>query len=243
MAKKKSNLPLWNVLNQEAVACQRCPRLIKHCRQVAKTKRRAYRDEEYWGRPVPNLGPTRFPSLAGVPLLIVGLAPGAHGANRTGQMFTGDRSGDWLFRAIHDAGFANQSSSSGAGDGLKLKRCAITNVCRCAPPENKPTPKEVAKCEPFLKRTIEICKPIVCLALGGLAWKAIVRYAEREEWIHRPQPKFGHANYVSLGHRRYLLGSYHPSQQNTFTGRLTQPMFAKVFSIANNLIEACDSNA
>jgi uracil-DNA glycosylase family 4 len=152
-------------------------------------------------------------------------------------MFTGDRSGDWLFRALHKSGFANQAESTGRRDGLKLNRCAITNVCRCAPPDNKPNTQEVSRCQPFLKRTIEICKPTVYLALGGLAWKAIVRYAECEGWTERPQPKFGHGAVVSLGPSQFMLGSYHPSQQNTFTGRLTEAMFDEVFSIANRLID------
>lgn len=234
-------LSAWKQLNQDAIDCRRCPRLIKHCKQIAETKRRAYQDEVYWGKPVPNFGPSRFSSKKGAPLLIVGLAPGAHGANRTGRMFTGDRSGDWLYRAMHDAGFANQSNASGLKDGLRVKQSAVTNVCRCAPPGNKPTTKEVDNCRPFLKQTIEVCRPVVILALGGLAWKAIVRYAEQEDWIQRPQPKFGHAKLVPLQENRFLLGSYHPSQQNTFTGKLTQPMFDKVFSIARELIDSVAS--
>lgn len=241
MPKKKTKPSSWALLQQEVVDCRQCNRLIEHCQEVAQKKRRAYQDQAYWGRPVPNLGPRRFPARKGTPLLVIGLAPGAHGANRTGRMFTGDRSGEWLYRALHKAGFANQSESTRLRDGLQLSRCAVTNVCRCAPPGNKPTPDEISNCQPFLKRTIQLCKPVVFLALGGLAWKAVVRYAEAEGWIARPQPKFGHGNHVSLGTGRFLLGSYHPSQQNTFTGKLSERMFDDVFSIANQLIDRIET--
>lgn len=242
MPKKKKTVSSWAALKQDVVNCQQCPRLIEHCQDVAETKRRAYQDETYWGGPVPNLGPSRVSVRKGVPLLVIGLAPGAHGANRTGRMFTGDRSGDWLYRALYKSGFANQPESMKLRDGLRLNRCVVTNAVRCAPPGNKPTPAEVSNCQPFLKRTIQICQPIVYLALGGLAWKAVVRYAENEGWIARPQPKFAHCKHVSLGMRRFLLGSYHPSQQNTFTGKLTEPMFDEVFSIANQLIDDTEAN-
>ena len=160
----------WQQLHQEVVSCQRCDRLIKHCRKVAIEKRAAYRDHEYWGKPVPNFGdPAK--------ILIVGLAPGAHGANRTGRMFTGDRSGDWLYRAMYNNGLANQPESTGRDDGLKLTGCAVTNVCSCAPPDNKPATEEVANCQPFFQRTIELCQPKVFVALGGfgLARRRAVR--------------------------------------------------------------------
>lgn len=241
MSSPRHSKPNWAELKQQVVQCQRCPRLLNHCSQVAEKKRRAYQHETYWGKPVPDLGPSRVSVRKGVPLLVVGLAPGAHGANRTGRMFTGDRSGDWLYRAMHKAGFANQATSDHRRDGLKLDRCVVTNVCRCAPPDNKPTTQELENCQPYLQRTVEICQPTVFLALGGLAWKSVVRYAQRQEWIRSPQPKFGHAEYVSLGEDRFLLGSYHPSQQNTFTGKLTEAMLDQVFEIACQLIKDHDS--
>ena len=226
----------WQTLNSQICACTRCPRLIQHCRQIAERKRRAYLDWEYWGRPVPNLGPAR------ARLLIVGLAPGAHGANRTGRMFTGDRSGDWLFRAMHRAGFCNQAESARAGDGLRLKDCVITAVCHCAPPGNKPTAEEIANCQPFLDQTIQRLRPAVFLALGGLAWRAVVSYARIQAWGDGPAPRFGHGQVHSLGtwgrKPRWMIGSYHPSQQNTFTGRLTESMLDDVFRKAKGLIEA-----
>ena len=215
----------WKRLQREIVACETCPRLIRHCEQIAEKKRKAYLDFDYWGRPVPNFG------VAPASLLIVGLAPGAHGANRTGRMFTGDRSGDWLFKAMHKAGFANQPTSIDRADGLELIDCVITAVCQCAPPDNKPTRDEVANCEPYLDRTISLCQPEVYLALGKLAWDATVRYAKGQGWIdakNRPV-KFSHNAAMQFSTGKWLIGSYHPSQQNTFTGRLTEPMFNAVF--------------
>ena len=191
-------------------------------------------NDEYWGKPVPNFGRTR------VPLLIVGLAPGAHGANRTGRMFTGDRSGDWLYRALHKAGFCNQPNSTDMGDGLKLKSCTITAVCHCAPPDNKPARTEIQACQPHFQKTIEICRPKVFLALGSIAWNATVDYAIEKNWISRPRPKFGHGSRVQLktGHavNRFLIGCYHPSQQNTFTGRLTESMLDQLMLDVKDLI-------
>ena len=187
----------WQSLNRRIARCKACPRLIDHCEEIAKTKRRAYIEEKYWGRPVPNFGDPN------ARLLIVGLAPGAHGANRTGRMFTGDRSGDWLFRALHDAGFANQSESTSRDDGLELIDCAITNVCNCAPPQNKPTPGEIEACRPFLRQTIALLPTRV-----------------------------GHGAVAELADGRKLIGSYHPSQQNTFTGKLTRDMFDQVMQLA-----------
>ena len=232
----------WKELNQRIVACQQCPRLIRHCRKVAREKRRAFQHETYWGKPVPNLGGSK------VPLLIVGLAPAAHGANRTGRMFTGDRSGDWLYRAMHEAGFCNQPDSIRRRDGLRLQRCAITSVCHCAPPANKPTAAEVVRCQPFLAQTIELCRPRVFLALGGLAFHALTHHAISQGWLERPWPKFGHAVEVELSGRlknskhgrRWLMGSYHPSQQNTFTGRLTRPMLSGLFVRVRQLLDDQD---
>jgi len=219
----------WNELNRDIVACERCPRLRAHCRQVAQEKRRAYRDWTYWGRPVPNFGDPK----AG--LLIVGLAPAAHGANRTGRMFTGDRSGEWLYRALHRAGFANQATAESSDDGLRLTGCAIAAVCHCAPPGNKPLPEETAACHDWLARTLDLVPARVYLALGGIAWRALVRELRRRDWL-ASNPAFGHAALVELGDGRRLLGSYHPSQQNTFTGRLTEEMLDAVFAQARELL-------
>ena len=227
----------WQALNRRIENCQKCPRLIRHCHEIATNKRKAYADQEYWGKPVPNFGPSK------VPVLIVGLAPGAHGANRTGRMFTGDRSGDWLYRALFKAGFCNQPASTFVSDGLTLKRCAITAVCHCAPPDNKPTSDEISQCSPFLDETIQICQPRVFLALGSIAWKAIVRYSIDQSWLKPPQPKFGHGQQIRLLIPRrqketWLIGCYHPSQQNTFTGRLTEKMLDNLLGDVNNLIDS-----
>src|SRR5438067_6623502 len=161
----------WDRLNRRIVACERCPRLRCYCRQVAKDKRRAFSEWDYWGRPVPNFGA----SQAG--LLIVGLAPAAHGANRTGRMFTGDRSGEWLYRALHKAGFANQARGDRAGDGLELRDCAITAACHCAPPDNRPLPDEIASCRVWLRRTVDILPATVFLALGQIGWRTVIDLA------------------------------------------------------------------
>jgi uracil-DNA glycosylase family 4 len=217
-------------LNARIVACERCPRLRDYCREIAQAKRRAYAEWDYWGRPVPNFGVTP----AG--LLIVGLAPAAHGANRTGRMFTGDRSGEWLYRALHKAGFANQPASERADDGLQLIDCLITAVCHCAPPDNKPLPAEVANCRPWLQETIDLVRPRVLLALGQIAWKGVIDECRRRQWYAGSMPKFGHGAKVALASGKWLLGSYHPSQQNTFTGRLTELMFDAVFAEARRLV-------
>jgi uracil-DNA glycosylase family 4 len=219
-------LHVWNALNRRIVACELCPRLHEHCRKVAGEKRRAFLTCDYWGRPVPNFGDPR------ARLLIVGLAPAAHGANRTGRMFTGDRSGEWLYRALHKAGFASQPTSNDARDGLFLTDCAITAVCHCAPPANKPKPEEIANCRPWLVQSIDALPVRVFLALGQIAWQSVVAEARRREWLKGPAGKFGHAVRVELAGERLLLASYHPSQQNTFTGKLTEPMFDAVFRSA-----------
>jgi uracil-DNA glycosylase family 4 len=226
----------WEKHQRRITRCKRCPRLIEHCQNIATVKRAAYRDFKYWGKPVPDFG------SAPAELLIVGLAPGAHGANRTGRMFTGDRSGDWLFKAMHKAGFANQPNSSDREDGLELINAVITAVCNCAPPDNKPTREEVESCEPHLDKTIALCRPKIFLALGKLGWDATIRYAIKNDWLesHRSKenetkkrrpakPKFSHGAEVQFVNETWLIGSYHPSQQNTFTGRLTEKMFNGVF--------------
>ncbi len=236
----------WSQLNSEIENCQKCSRLVAHCQKVATLKRKSYSDFDYWGKPVANFG------KAPAQLLIIGLAPGAHGANRTGRMFTGDRSGDWLFGALYRAGFSNRADSRHTNDGLRLRNCVITNICHCAPPDNKPMRGELESCRPFLDETIRLVRPTIFLALGGLAWQAIVKIAIESNWLDdpKPRPKFGHAAKVELRpvcenaktphsepeSRRWLVGSYHPSQQNTFTGRLTEEMFDQVFKEINRLI-------
>lgn len=241
----------WKDLSQAVVACKRCPRLVRHCQQIAEQRRKAYADFEYWGRPVPNFGNSDSE------LLVVGLAPGAHGANRTGRMFTGDRSGEWLYRAMHRAGFANQATSELAHDGLKLINSAVTNICRCAPPDNKPTSDELRQCRDYLMATLQLSRPKVLLALGGLAWNAIVKIAKELGWLDpgKRRPKFGHGEIVELTIKKspkdksedakftiprrstiWMIGSYHPSQQNTFTGRLTEAMLDNIFNDINLLM-------
>ncbi|MEV7974289.1 uracil-DNA glycosylase [Cellulomonas sp. NPDC089187] len=202
--------------------CRACPRLVEWRERVAVDKRAAFRDQTYWGRPAPGFGdPT-----AGI--LIVGLAPAAHGANRTGRMFTGDRSGDFLFAALHAAGLANQPTSTHLDDGLRLTGVRITAPVHCAPPENKPTPAERQRCGPWLARELELVQPRVAVVLGGFGWDALLRTLDEQGWqVPRPRPQFGHGAEVTL--RRddaelTLLGCFHVSQQNTFTGRLTPAM-------------------
>ena len=221
----------WDFLNRQIVKCERCPRLREHCQQIANEKRRAFRDWEYWGRAVPNFGDPR------AELLIVGLAPAAHGANRTGRMFTGDRSGDWLFRALHKAGFATQPTADSVDDGLELVGCSITAACHCAPPQNKPTREEIENCRDYLTETIEIVPVKVFLALGQIGWRAVIDHAKASGWWSSKLPKFGHGAVVRLDNGLTLLGSFHPSQQNTFTGKLTEPMFDAIFTQARQLLE------
>lgn len=202
---------------------------------VAEEKRAAFRDEEYWGAPVPGFGD---PAAR---LLIVGLAPAAHGANRTGRMFTGDRSGDWLYAALHRAGFANQPTSTHRGDGLELTDAWVTAPVRCAPPANRPTTTERDNCADWLSREFELLSHVrVAVVLGGYGWNAFLRVLRARGWkIPSPKPKFGHLARVDLegeGRRLAIVGSYHPSQQNTFTGTLTEEMFDRVWTIARELL-------
>jgi uracil-DNA glycosylase family 4 len=229
----------WSRLDRDVVRCERCPRLIAHCREVARVKRRAYLDEDYWGRPLPGFGDRR------ARILLLGLAPAAHGANRTGRMFTGDRSGDWLYRALHRAGLANQPTSVSRDDGLKLRGAYISAACRCAPPGNRPTRDELERCAPYLDRELELLGGLrVVLALGGIAWDTALRCARRVAPgdVPRPRPRFGHGAESRLrlraGAPLWLVASYHPSQQNTLTGRLTEPMLDRVVGRAVDLSRA-----
>ncbi len=219
-------------LEREVVSCARCPRLVAWRREVSRTKRAAFRDETYWGRPVPGFGDPD----AG--LLIVGLAPAAHGANRTGRMFTGDRSGDWLYRALHRAGFATRPEAVARNDGLMLEGAWVTAAVRCAPPANKPTAAEREACRPFLERELDLLDRVrVVVALGSFAYAAFLRTLRaRGEAVPRPVPRFGHGVEVPLD-RATLIASYHPSQQNTFTGTLTEPMFDRVWKRARELMD------
>jgi uracil-DNA glycosylase family 4 len=222
----------WNALNRQVVDCERCPRLREYCQRIARERRRAFAEETYWGRPIPNFGDPK------ARLLIVGLAPAAHGANRTGRMFTGDRSGQWLYRALHKAGFATQPESTSSDDPLRLIDCAITAACHCAPPDNKPLPEELGNCREWLDDTFAIVPARVYLALGQIAWRAIIDEARHLGWFSGAMPKFAHLARVAFTDGRWMLGSYHPSQQNTFTGRLTEPMFDAVFAEARQLLDA-----
>ena len=220
-------------LNESIISCTKCPRLIAHCRSIAEKKRAAYNDWEYWGKPVPNFGKQRKK------LLIVGLAPGAHGANRTGRMFTGDRSGDWLYESLFHHGFANQPGSTSVEDGLKLSDCIITAVCHCAPPGNKPSGDEIANCKNWLLETLELSNPMVIVCLGQIAWNSTFSLLKESGFWNGKRPKFSHAAIVECEKQFTVIGSYHPSQQNTFTGRLTRKMLDSVFKKARRI---CDKD-
>jgi uracil-DNA glycosylase len=212
----------------DVTGCRRCPRLVRWREEVARTGRASYAGQLYWGRAVPGFGDPR------AALVLVGLAPAAHGANRTGRMFTGDRSGDWLFAALHRAGFASQPTSTWRDDGLELTGAYVTATVHCAPPANKPTPDEREACRPFLARELSLLRDaVVVVALGQFAWQVV-----SAQYTLRPRPAFGHLAESPLPGGLTLLGSYHPSQQNTFTGTLTVPMFDAVFARARQLIDA-----
>jgi uracil-DNA glycosylase family 4 len=227
-------IPPWTTLQESIVNCNRCPRLRKYCEAVALEKRAAFREQSYWGKPVPNFG------RPDARLLLVGLAPAAHGANRTGRMFTGDRSGDFLFTAMHAEGFASQPASIAAGDGLELIDAAITAIAHCAPPDNKPTTGEIANCTIHFSRTIEAMPNLRgFLALGKIAFDGCVRIFRERNWIAQDRRLvFAHAAFHCEPGKPFLLASYHPSQQNTFTGRLTPAMMRAIFATARELLNA-----
>lgn len=214
-------------LNARVVACRRCPRLVEWRERVARDKRAAFAGNDYWGRPIPGFGDP------GGRVLIVGLAPAAHGGNRTGRIFTGDRSGDWLFGSLFRTGFASQPESTHRGDGLALRDAYVAAAVRCAPPANKPTPQERDNCLPYLREELDLLPRLrVVVALGSFAWGAVLKVASAGTGRRVvPKPRFGHLAEAQLGDFR-LLASYHPSQQNTFTGKLTEPMIDAVFERA-----------
>ena len=219
-------------LRETIVSCRKCSRLAEWREKVAREKRAAFEDEDYWGRPVPGFGDPR------AEVLVVGLAPAAHGANRTGRIFTGDRSGDWLFRALHRAGFASQPESVERDDGLTLSNCFVTAALRCPPPGNKPKPDERKNCRPYLEKEMDLLDEVrVVVALGKYAYDHVCRILEdRGEPVPSPRPSFGHGHEVTVRDDLVLLASYHPSQQNTFTGTLTEEMFDDVWDRARTIL-------
>ena len=214
------------------MGCERCPRLRAYCRQIAQQRRRAFHDQVYWGKPVPGFGDPQ------ARILIAGLAPAAHGANRTGRMFTGDRSGDFLYAALHRFGFANQATSRSRDDGLQLTDIYITAALRCAPPANKPTPEEINNCRPYLIEELRLLKRVqVIVALGKLAFdNVLIALKSCDVDVPRPKPMFGHGQINRIG-RYTLIASYHPSQRNTSTGLLTRAMFDRIFEQAQAIVE------
>ncbi len=216
-----------NKLNTEIIACRKCPRLVAWREEVAHVKRKAYKDWAYWGKPVPGFGDAR------ARVLVVGLAPGAHGSNRTGRAFTGDASGGFLYPALHRAGFANQPNAERRGDDLRLIDLYIAAVARCVPPANKPTPEELNNCQPYLEQEIEILKPKVIVCLGRIAFERVLRIFS----VRNSAWKFGHGAFYKLENGPWILCSYHPSQQNTLTGKLTVKMFDAIWLKAQELVE------
>jgi uracil-DNA glycosylase len=221
-------------LNREVIACRRCPRLVAYREQIAQVKRRAYRDCDYWGKPVPGFGD---PDAR---VLILALAPGAHGSNRTGRPFTGDASGNFMYPVLHETGFANQPNATGQNDGLKLKNLYITAAARCAPPQNKPTPEELTNCSRFLDRELhELTRVKVVVALGRIGFDAYLNALKRRGLLASKKPyAFQHGAKYNMPDGKILLASYHPSNQNTQTGKLTRAMFVRIFKDAARL---CDS--
>ena len=223
----------FDALQRSLIECRRCPRLVAWREQVAREKRAAFRDEVYWGRPVPAFGDPR------ARILVVGLAPAAHGANRTGRMFTGDRSGEWLYRALHRQGFATQPESHRRTDGLRLRDVVISATVRCAPPANAPTRAERAACRPWLEAEMALLDRVrVIVALGAIAFDQVWKILGASGAVPARRVPFAHLVEVPLADGRTLLASYHPSQQNTFTGKLTEPMFDRVWKRAGELASA-----
>ena len=218
-------------LQRHIIQCALCPRLVRWREQVAREKVKRYAGEEYWGKPIPSFGD---PDAR---LLLVGLAPAAHGGNRTGRMFTGDNSGNWLYRALYKAGFANQPTSEDRNDGLQLMDCYITATLRCAPPMNKPTPREITNCKPHLLQEIALLKNAsVVVGLGKIGFEAALRaFRESGRITYKTKPRFAHGALYEFGKLRFIT-SFHPSQQNTFTGRLTEPMFDSIFTLARRFL-------
>ena len=227
-------MPALGKLNRAVIQCRKCPRLVRWREACAKKPPRRYHGSEYWAKPLPGFGDPR------ARVLIVGLAPAANGGNRTGRMFTGDRSGDWLYGALHAFGFANQPNSDHRGDGLKLNDCYITAAVRCAPPGNKPSRAEFERCRPYLVQELKLFKNLrVVVVLGKIAFDSFLKaYQEYGGVVPKPRPKFGHAVSVVLPDGLRLICSYHPSQQNTFTGKLTRPMFHRVFGQARAVLSS-----
>jgi uracil-DNA glycosylase len=224
------------MIQREVLRCVHCPRLVEYRRRVAREKRRQYREWEYWGKPLPSFGDPK------ARLLIIGLAPAAHGGNRTGRMFTGDQSGDWVYRTLHRFGFANQPTSEHRGDGLKLKDAYITAAAHCVPPDNKPSSSELAACRPYLVRELQLLKRVrIVVPLGKVAFDAYLA-ARRELALPLPaaRPRFAHEASTRLPEGTLLLASYHPSRQNTQTGRLTRAMFEAIFARARAELDAMD---
>jgi uracil-DNA glycosylase family 4 len=220
-------------LQDRVLSCRKCPRLVRWREKVAREKTKRFADWQYWGKPNPSFGDPN------AELVLIGLAPAAHGGNRTGRMFTGDRSGDWLYRALHKAGFANQPTSVSRDDGLRLINCYITATCRCAPPQNKLLPAEIRNCRPFLLRELELLRNLkVVVGLGKVGFDSAVQAFRELGWAtFTHKPTFRHGAEYPLNERVTLLGSFHPSQQNTFTGRLTEPMFDAIFRRAKHLLK------
>lgn len=239
MTEGSSSIQKLEKLQRRVIDCTHCPRLVEYREKVAREKRRMFRDWEYWGKPVPSFGDPK------AELLIVGLAPAAHGANRTGRMFTGDRSGEFLFRALYEAGFASQPDSRDREDGLRLRRCYITAALRCAPPANKPLPQELRNCQPYLERELELLGRVnAVLALGKIGFdRYLTVVAGHVDLPPRSKMPFGHgASYELPGGLPRLFASYHPSQQNTQTGKLTRAMMRKILRDIDRFLRGTDSS-